>query len=244
MVCLVKKNYKLCYTRNLSSILFGTKTMKKLVQGIVDFRKNFTEEQRALFSKLALGQKPDAFFVACSDSRVVPNLFASKNPGDVFVLRNIGNMIPPSTSAIYDTSACAALELSVLVLNVKDIIICGHSECGAMQALERGLDTVSKPNLRAWLAYGQAAQKKVANQLIINPDLPLYDQISQMNVLEQMEHVKSYTFVQERLDQNAIRIHGIWFDIKHADVYYYESGVNKFVLIDEQEAPLILERLQ
>ena len=115
--------------------------MKKLIHGIVDFRKNLTEENRLLFTKLALGQKPDALFIACSDSRVVPNLFASTNPGDVFVVRNIGNLIPPASASLHDTSATAALEFSIFSLNVSDIIVCGHSECGAMQALAQGINT-------------------------------------------------------------------------------------------------------
>src|SRR5271154_3047673 len=102
--------------------------MKKLIQGIVDFRKNLTEENRALFAKLALGQKPDALFIACSDSRVVPNLFASTNPGDLFVLRNMGNLIPPVTAPLQDNSASAVLEFSIFTLNVSDIVVCGHSE--------------------------------------------------------------------------------------------------------------------
>src|ERR1700678_2088928 len=100
--------------------------MKKLIQGIVDFRKNLTQENRALFAKLALGQKPDALFIACSDSRVVPNLFASTNPGDVFVLRNLGNLIPPASSSLQDNSASAVIEFSVYALKVSDIIVCGH----------------------------------------------------------------------------------------------------------------------
>src|SRR3954467_13818539 len=109
--------------------------MKKLIQGIIDFRKGLTEESRALFAKLALGQKPDSLFIACSDSRVVPNLFASTNPGDRFVVRNIGNLIPPKSLSLEDNSALAALEFSVLELNVTDIIVCGHSECGAIKML-------------------------------------------------------------------------------------------------------------
>src|SRR3984893_9485910 len=104
--------------------------MKKLIQGIVDFRKNLTEESRALFAKLALEQKPDTLFIACSDSRVVPNLFASTNPGDLFVLRNIGNLVPPASSP--DSSASAVIEFSIFSLHVSDIIVCGHSECAAM----------------------------------------------------------------------------------------------------------------
>ena len=100
--------------------------MKNLIQGIVDFRQNLTQESRALFAKLALGQRPDALFIACSDSRVVPNLFASTNPGDLFVLRNVGNLIPPSGNATEETSAAATLEFSIFSLRVSDIIICGH----------------------------------------------------------------------------------------------------------------------
>src|SRR5690242_9117423 len=120
--------------------------MKKLIQGIVDFRNNLTEERRELFSKLALGQKPDSLFIACSDSRVVPNLFASTNPGDLFVLRNIGNLIPPATSSPQDNSAQAVIEFSILSLNVSDIIICGHSECGAIQALLEGVENLGCPH--------------------------------------------------------------------------------------------------
>lgn len=219
--------------------------MKKLIQGIVDFRKNLTEENRTLFTRLALGQKPDTLFIACSDSRVVPNLFASTNPGDVFVLRNIGNLIPPAFSPFHDASAPAAIEFSVFSLKVSDIIVCGHSECGAMQALARGIDTLSCPHLESWLKYGEESLIKVRSGVTVNSAVPLseHNQISQMNVLQQMQHIASYPFVRERLEKKQLQIHGWWFDIAAADVYCYEQDLNQFVLIDEKEAKLILERL-
>ena len=218
--------------------------MKKLIQGIVDFRKNLTEESRALFAKLALGQKPDTLFIACSDSRVVPNLFASTNPGDLFVLRNIGNLVPPVGSSFKDNSASAAIEFSIFSLNVSDIIICGHSECGAMQALAKGIDTLCCPHLELWLQYGEEALHKVKKGVTIDPSLSLHNQISQVNVLQQMEHVKTYPFIRDRLEKKQVRIHGWWFDIAKAEVYCYEHAVKQFVLIDEKEAKLILERSQ
>ncbi len=217
--------------------------MKKLIQGIVDFRSNLTEERRAFFSELALGQKPDSLFIACSDSRVVPNLFASTNPGDLFVLRNIGNLIPPSSSFPEDNSAQAVLEFSLLSLNVSDIIICGHSECGAMQALCSGVENLGCPHLECWLKYGAESLRKVKEGLTLNPNLSEQNQVSQINVLQQIEHVKSYAFVQEKLKKGQLRIHGWWFDIAQADVYCYEADPNRFVLIDEKEAELILKRL-
>ncbi|MBI2811657.1 MAG: carbonic anhydrase [Candidatus Melainabacteria bacterium] len=216
--------------------------MKKLIQGIVDFRKNLTEESRALFAKLALGQKPDTLFIACSDSRVVPNLFASTNPGDLFVLRNIGNLIPPASCPHQDNSASAVIEFSIFSLNISDIIVCGHSECGAMQALSQGIDTLCCPHLESWLKYGEESLNKVRNGLTIDPSLAEHNQISQVNVLQQMEHIKSYPFIRERIEKKQLRVHGWWFDIAQADVYCYEQDLNQFVLINENEANLILER--
>lgn len=214
--------------------------MKNLIQGIVDFRKNLTEEHRKLFAKLALGQKPDALFIACSDSRVVPNLFASTNPGDVFVLRNIGNLVPPISSQEKDTSAVAALEFSIFSLNVSDIIVCGHSECGAMQALAHSSDMCHCGHLSSWLQYGKEALEKVRSGHTIDSSLSEVNQISQMNVLQQMQHITSYPFVQERIRAKKLRMHGWWFDIARAEVHYYCSRERRFVVIDEQEAKLIL----
>src|SRR3954471_16096395 len=105
--------------------------MRKLIRGIVDFRQNVRPKVKDTFAQLALGQRPDTLFIACSDSRVVPNLFASSDPGDLFVIRNVGNLIPPcgekgrSTS---DESEAAAIEFALLNLTVTEIVICGHSE--------------------------------------------------------------------------------------------------------------------
>jgi carbonic anhydrase len=217
--------------------------VKKLIQGIVDFRKSLTEENRNLFAKLALGQRPDALFIACSDSRVVPNLFASTNPGDLFVLRNLGNLIPPASDTAYDNSAMAVIEFSIFSLKVSDIIICGHSECGAMQALLHGVDTGCCPHVESWLKYGEESLKKILEGKALNPTLAIHNQVSQMNVLQQMDHVSTYPFIRERLEKKELRVHGWWFDIAQADVYSYEQDVNQFVLIDENEAELIMRRI-
>ncbi len=217
--------------------------MKKLIQGIVEFRKNLTEEHRELFAKLALGQRPDTLFIACSDSRVVPNLFASTNPGDLFVLRNMGNLVPPVSAGSQEASAQATIEFSIFSLNISDIIVCGHSECGAIHALVQGTETLRCPHLASWLKYGEESLKKVKKGFVLDPKLSLENQISQVNVLQQMKHIASYPFVQERLEKGTLRVHGWWFDIAHADVYCYEPSLNRFVLIDEKEAKLILKRL-
>src|ERR1700712_1293849 len=122
--------------------------MKKLLNGIVDFRKNVRPTVKETFALLALGQRPDTLFIACSDSRVVPNLFASSDPGDLFVVRNVGNLIPAcgeSGHSKSDESEAAAIEFALLNLPVAEIIVCGHSECGAMDKLVRGHYIPSAP---------------------------------------------------------------------------------------------------
>lgn len=216
--------------------------MKKLIQGIINFRKDLTEDKRNLFAKLAIEQKPDALFIACSDSRVVPNLFASTDPGDLFVLRNVGNLIPP-VNADCDNSAAAVVEFSIFSLNVSNIIVCGHSECGAMRALIKGVDHDCCSHLRTWLKYGEESLHKVRKGVSINPSLSEHNQVSQLNVLQQMEHLKTYPFVKERIEKKKLQIHGWWFDIAHADVYAYEKHLKQFILIDDEEAQFIMERL-
>lgn len=217
--------------------------MKKLIEGIVEFRKNLRQENRELFAKLALGQKPDTLFIACSDSRVVPNLFASTNPGDLFVLRNIGNLVPPSSPTCAENSAPAVIEFSIFSLAVSDIIVCGHSECGAMHLLAKGVDHCSCEHLKSWLKYGEPTLHRFEAGQTLNPSLTKQNQISQLNVLQQMEHIKSYSFIRERVEQKTLRVHGWWFDIAQADVYCYEPECHSFVLIDENEASAILKRM-
>jgi len=207
--------------------------MKKLIQGIVDFRKNLTEDKREMFARLALGQKPDALFIACSDSRVVPNLFASTNPGDLFVIRNVGNLVPPATALHEDDSAQAAIEFSLLSLNISYIIVCGHSECGAMQAIASGIDHSCPKHLCNWLEHGKISAKKVRSGATLDKSLSEVNQISQVNVLEQLNHIKSYPIVEQKLKEGKLRLFGMWFDIGRADVYLFDEDVNKFVLIEE-----------
>src|SRR5438105_1679859 len=137
--------------------------MRKLREGIVNFRRRRRPEYASTFARLALGQAPDALFVACSDSRVAPNLFASTEPGDLFVLRNVGNIVAPcgtDGTSESDESEGAALEFSVLSLKVSDLIVCGHSECAAMRALVEGREKLDLPHMRSWLRHAQPALER------------------------------------------------------------------------------------
>ncbi len=221
--------------------------MKKLIKGIVEFRRNVRPEYREKFARLALGQAPDTLFIACSDSRVVPNLFASADPGDLFVIRNVGNLIAPAGRdgvSRNDASEAAAIEFAVANLQVTDIIVCGHSECGAMQALLKGRDAVEPFHLRSWLRHGDCALQKLGKNLSPDPSLAPHNQLSQLNVLSQIEHLKTYPLVRDRIAAGGLRLHGWWFEIKNADVYAYEDALKRFILIDDSEAADLLSRLQ
>ncbi len=204
-------------------------------------------DYRETFARLALGQAPDALFVACSDSRVVPNLFASADPGDLFVIRNLGNLIPPAGDdgiSRSNGSEAAAIDFALANLPVTDIIVCGHSECAAMQALLRGRDTVEPCHLRSWLSHGEDAVTMLGSRPSLDSSLTRRNQLSQLNVLSQIEHLKSYKLVRERMKAGRLRLHGWWFELKNAEVYAYEDSVGRFVLIDDAEAERLLKRLE
>lgn len=220
--------------------------MRKLVEGIIEFRRKVQKDYRDAFGGLAAnGQSPDTLFIACSDSRVVPNTFASTNPGDLFVLRNVGNLIPPCGKhgiSQSDEAEAAAIEFSVESLNVSDIIVCGHSECGAMRALMANRHTVALPNLKSWLRHGDEAMERLRAGAALDKMMPEHNQLSQLNVLLQMEHVKSYPAVKKRIEEKRLAVHGWWFDIARAEVYVHDDESNLFVLIDEEGAERMLAK--
>lgn len=213
--------------------------MKKLIQGLVDFRRHTLPAYRLTFAKLAKSQNPDCLFIACADSRVVPNLFASTNPGDLFVVRNVGNLVPRHADSSTDHSVSSALEFSVLALGVNDIVVCGHSNCGAMKGLLGGQLPDGAATLGSWLAHGQSSLARLAGTADSDPTLPDYDRLSRANVLEQVDHLRTFPFVEQRLSEGKIRLHGWWFDVGSADVYAHEPDLG-WVLIDEEEGARIL----
>jgi len=220
--------------------------VKKLIQGIVEFRRAVRPAKRETFARLALGQKPDALLVTCADSRVAPNVFASTDPGDLFVVRNVGNLVPPTEAdgkAVGNLSEAAAIEFALRYLPIRDIVVCGHSECGAMLATLHGLEDDTTPNLQDWLRSGQRALERLEREGAPDVSLSRHNQLSQVNVLVQVEHVMSYPRVRERMEAGTLRLHAWWFDIAQADVHAYEPEQGRFVLMDESEAERILARL-
>ncbi|HEX8698984.1 MAG TPA: carbonic anhydrase [Myxococcaceae bacterium] len=221
--------------------------MKKLIKGLLDFQRHSLPSYRATFTRLAKGQTPDCLFITCSDSRVVPNLLVSMDPGDLFVVRNAGNMVAPADAAgqsVGDLSEAAALEYALLHLPVVDVVVCGHSGCGAMKALLSGYSNPKAPNLGTWLDIGRSALHAMERTKGLDPALDPADRLSQLNVLEQLNHLRSYPLVRERLAAGTLRLHGWWFDIGNARVNAYRPGHERFVPIDEVEGEQMLAELE
>jgi len=162
----------------------------------------------------------------------VPNVFASTDPGDLFVLRNIGNTVPPyQLLGASEASVTAAIEFAVLELKVKDIIICGHSDCGAMHALLE--QKPLHPGVAAWLSCAKPSYERfLKDRDTFAPDVTSVNRLSQIHVLQQVENLKSYPLVSERMQQGLLAIHGWWFDLATADVFWYSEDEQKFVLIE------------
>ncbi|MBZ4407307.1 carbonic anhydrase [Myxococcus sp. XM-1-1-1] len=220
--------------------------MKKLIRGLLDFQLKSRPAYRDVFARLAKGQSPDCLFISCSDSRLVPNLMVSTDPGDLFVVRNVGNMVPASDAqgvSTGDQSEAAALEFSIANLEVQDVVICGHSSCGAMKALLAGGQVPGAPNLSAWLSHGNESLKTFKAGSKLGEDLPDYDRLSQLNVLQQLEHVASYPLVKERVAAGKLRLHGWWFDIANAQVHVWRPAHGRFIPMTELVGEALLREL-
>lgn len=212
--------------------------MRKLLKGIVDFRENRRAKVRKVFARLALGQRPDSLFIACSDSRVAANVFASTNPGEMFVMRNVGNLVPPPALDTGEGEAvAAALDYAVEVLKVKDIIVCGHSHCGAMIATMQGRHKAPTPALKRWLRFAEPALARLGR--------PAHDEdeLGRVNVLVQLDHLKQHKSVSKRLKQGGLRVHGLFFDLKELDVQYIDPMEAVWHPLDRKTAGMLLKRM-
>jgi carbonic anhydrase len=167
------------------------------------------------YRKLAEGQYPEALFITCSDSRVIPAMITGARPGEIFELRNAGNIVPPYGRP----GACgeaATIEYALEVLGVQDIVVCGHSHCGAMGALKSGDDLSALPGVDAWL---RLARPELTSVLETAPDDPSLPEVSQGNVVNQLAALRSYPVVRQRLDSGRLRLHGWYYEVDTGFVY-------------------------
>jgi carbonic anhydrase len=212
--------------------------MNKLVRGIADFVRRKRPGLQATFQRLAQGQEPVALLVACSDSRIVSSLLLGTEPGDLFEVRTVGNLVAPAGSggaaSAGDRSEAAAIEYALLALEVRHVIVLGHSGCGAMKAVASGHLPKGAPNLERWLDHARGARERLDRSPWIDLALPPEDRLSQANVLQQLEHIRSYGLVAERLGRGELELHGAWFEVAPADLHIWRPAEERFLRVDEQ----------
>jgi carbonic anhydrase len=206
--------------------------MQKLVDGIHQFQSNEFRKQKALFQKLAGGQSPTAVFVTCSDSRVNPNLVTQTEPGEIFVIRNAGNIIP---SAPDSGGEVATLEFAVKSLKIKDIIICGHSDCGAMKGVLNPTSLGnSLPNLKKWLSHAHRTSEIMAGQYRHLSGKQLLSATVEENVLVQIENLITHKFIKDALREGDLAIHGWVYKFETGEIFYFDPADGQYHLLSIQ----------
>lgn len=199
--------------------------MQKLIAGIHRFRSEVFASQRELFERLARGQEPEALFITCSDSRISPNLLTQTLPGELFILRNAGNLVPPHGVG---GGTEATIEFAVVGLGVRDIIICGHSHCGAVAALLQPERLGKLPSMTAWLRYAEETARIVqASYANLPEDRKLVAAVEE-NVLVQLEHIQTHSGVAAGLEAGTLALHGWVYKLETGEVFAYERGSGQF----------------
>mgnify|MGYP000473428550 FL=1 len=196
----------------------------RLLHGIDWFNRSYSADRQDLFAKLAICQTPHTLFITCSDSRINPNLITSTEPGELFVVRNVGNIVPQS-SFMPNCGESAAIEFAIVALKIKNIIICGHSACGAVKAAVKGVDTMPDiPSLRYWLRHVE---------LECHPKYEVSDtycdEAAKNNVMAQIRNLMTYSVVSERVKQGEISLSGWFYDVGKATILEWNQELGTFM---------------
>ena len=195
-------------------------------------RHDYFEKHGELIKSLAQqGQSPDALFVGCSDSRIMPEHLLGANPGDLFVLRNIANIIPPYHQT--EIGIVSVLEYAILHLNVPHIIVCGHTDCGGIKGLDTQIDMSHEPALSRWLDLARPSQRDVDFAMRDLSPKERHLAIVERNVINQLTNVQSYPFIRERLDADQLELHGWVYHLETQQISHYDPDSGQFIIFQQ-----------
>jgi carbonic anhydrase len=219
------------------AVEFRAKSLEELIKGNQKFKNiNFPKLERKYGNLVENGQHPQILFIGCSDSRVVPDLIVNSKPGDMFILRNMGNFVPPFADDNDYHGSSSAIEYAVSVLGVKDIIICGHSHCGAVSSLYKDLSQRTElQHVKKWLTLGQKAKEYTTLALGKNASKEdLYRTTEKISVKYQLENLLTYPVVNEKVHNGKLDIHGWYYKIEDGSIQMYDGKTCGFVPLNSK----------
>jgi carbonic anhydrase len=205
--------------------------MPRFAAGVVRFQTEVYPQHKALFETLARGQSPEALFITCSDSRIETAMLTQTAPGELFICRNAGNIVPPHTQQTGGMTA--SIEFAVAVLKVPHIVICGHTECGAMKGAMNPESLDALPHVKEWLGFSKAAVDVVAHIAEGKSDAEKMQVLLEQNVLLQLNHLRTHPTVAARLAAGEVTLHGWVYDIRTGDVSAFDEAQGRFVPVPE-----------
>lgn len=201
--------------------------MEKLVEGFKKFQTEIFGAKRELFSRLSEGQTPRALFITCSDSRIDPTLLTQAEPGELFILRNAGNIVPSYGETMGGSTA--TIEYAVAVLGVKHIVVCGHTDCGVMRALLHPESVEDLPAVKSWMIQAETTRRIVRENYADLKGEELLVTTIQENVRIQLDHLKTHPAVAVRLRRGTLTLHGWVYSIPTGDIWAYDDDKDVFV---------------
>ncbi|MBX3187478.1 MAG: carbonic anhydrase [Labilithrix sp.] len=205
--------------------------MKTLVEGLERYEQQTREKYRDRFAALADGQAPLAMLITCADSRLVPNLVASAEPGELFIVRNVANLVPAAREDGDEAEHCsvtAAVWYALEVLGVRNVVVCGHSGCGGMKAA-LAPEPPPSPALRRWLALASGSVETWRTKGPLDSTLAEHDQLSQIATRQQVANLETHSFVRERVARGDVRLYAWWFDIGAGRMLAYSEKDGRYV---------------
>lgn len=209
--------------------------MEKLIKGLQKFQREVFPLKQELFERLASGQRPSTLFITCADSRVVPDLFTQSEPGEIFVIRNAGNIVPAYRRP--PGGVTATIEFAVSVLGVKHIVVCGHTDCGAMKGLLHPENLAEVPAVADWLGQAETTRRVVLDNYKGEKEPTLVNAMIRENVLVQLQNLQTHPSVLSRLTSGDVMLYGWIYNIGTGEVDSYDADKQRFVRLDGSCCP-------
>ena len=216
--------------------------MQKLVNGLHKFQSEVFHTHQELFAALSKGQEPETLFITCSDSRISPNLITQTKPGDLFILRNAGNLVPTYGPSSSHGGEAGTIEFALAGLGVKHIIVCGHTLCGAVKGLLNPSSLDKMPAVKAWLEHAEGTKRVMEENYSHLTGIELLTAAIEENVLNQLENLRTHPAVRSRMARGELALYGWVYKMETGDVFQFDAETNQFAPVKIKLPPTITEK--